>query len=315
MNKQRHRLADWQHSHDFIAHNHKGERGAQWVLVLTVLMMVVEISAGSLYHSMALIADGWHMSTHALAFLITLFAYRYARIHRYDMTFAFSPAKVGLLGAFASSIALGLVAILMLVQSVERFIQPQSIRFDEAIMVAFAGLLVNIVSAFLLHDHSHDVHSHDDHHHHDHNLKAAYLHVMADLLTSVLAISALAIGKLYAIEWLDPLMGVVGGLVILLWSKNLIHETSPLLLDHSASPDQCLEITAALEEDGQTAVVDLHVWQVGAGKFALVAALISQFPQSPEYYKKRLQTFGYLKHITVEVNRCDAEFAQLAEQP
>ena len=191
----------WLHSHDYVKHNHRGERRALWVFGLTFVTMLVEIVAGMQFHSMALLADGWHMSTHAAAFLITLIAYRYGRLHREDNTFAFSPAKVDILGGFASSIALAMVALMMIMQSVERLLVPQLIQFDEAIIVAVVGLTVNILSALLLNDHDHHHHHHQHthdhghhHHHHDHNLRAAYLHVIADALTSVLAIIALMAG-------------------------------------------------------------------------------------------------------------------------
>ena len=220
-----HQLENWQHSHDFARINRRGETRTKWVLFLTLTTMLVEIAAGMQFHSMALLADGWHMATHVMAFMIAIFAYRYSRVHQQDQTFAFSPAKVGILGGFASSIALAMVALMMVAQSAERILFPQIISFDEATIVAVAGLVINLLSALLLrdhHDHSHhhnhhghDHHDHHEHHHHhDHNLRAAYLHVIADAMTSVLAIVALLAGKYYGWDWLDTVMGFVGAVVI-----------------------------------------------------------------------------------------------------
>jgi cation diffusion facilitator family transporter len=314
------KLKDLQHHHDFAVINKKGERRTWWVLGLTFVTMVVEITAGTIFGSMALLADGWHMATHVAAFLITLFAYRYSRRHADDHTFAFSAGKVGVLGGFASSIALGVVAIMMLLESAERFFNPRMIHFDEAIIVAGVGLLVNIISAMLLkEDHHHDSHaSHHDHqdhtHHHDHNLKAAYAHVLADALTSVLAIIALVAGKYYGWIWLDAAMGIVGALVIARWSYTLIRESSPVLVDESLDLPHKLAIQAAIEQDADNRVADLHIWRVGPGHFAVIISLVSHHPQSPDYYKAllhsfyRIQGLGKLSHITVEVNVCaDAE--------
>lgn len=297
----------WLHSHDYVKHNHRGERRARWVFALTFFTMLVEIVAGMQFHSMALLADGWHMSTHAAAFLITLIAYRYGRLHREDHTFAFSPAKVDILGGFASSIALAMVALMMIMQSVERLLVPQLIQFDEAIIVAVVGLSVNILSAILLndHDHHHDHshgHQHGHHHHHDHNLRAAYLHVIADALTSVLAIIALMAGKYYGWNWLDPVMGLVGALVILLWAGGLVRETAPVLVDHSVPFSERQTILALIEAEDDCKVVDLHVWRMTANHHAAVIAIVTTDPQSPEQYRKRLKTLKYLDHVTIEVH-------------
>ncbi|MFZ2449020.1 MAG: CDF family Co(II)/Ni(II) efflux transporter DmeF [Methylovulum miyakonense] len=310
------KLKDLQHHHDFAVINKKGERRTWQVLVLTFLMMALEIAAGTVFGSMALLADGWHMATHVAAFVITLFAYRYSRLHADDHTFAFSPGKVGVLGGFASSIALGVVAIMMLVESGERILHPRDIHFDEAIIVAGAGLLVNVLCALLLkdhHDHDHNhAHHHDphEHHHQDHNLKAAYAHVLADALTSVLAIIALATGKYYGLNWLDPAMGIVGALIIARWSHSLIRETSPVLTDESLDLHYKTTIQQAIEQDADNRVADLHIWCVGPGHFAVIVSLVSHHPQSPDYYKALLKPFyrlkglGKLSHITVEVNQC-----------
>jgi cation diffusion facilitator family transporter len=302
-----HRLSNWQHPHDFARINRKGERRTKIVLLLTLVTMLVEIFAGIAFHSMALLADGWHMGTHVAAFLIAIFAYRYCRIHAHDDTFAFSPGKVSVLGGFASSIALAVVALIMLIESVQRILEPQTIHFNEAIAVAAFGLLINLVSALLLQDH----HDHGDpdihHHHHDHNLKAAYLHVLADALTSILAIIALTAGKYYGWVWLDPVMGLVGATVILLWSYSLIKETGPLLLDESIDEGYKAAVKETIEKDSDNRVTDLHIWRVGPGHYAIIMALVTQFPKTPEYYKALLASFHQLDHITVEVNQCVGE--------
>jgi cation diffusion facilitator family transporter len=322
-----HQLNHWQHSHNFARINHRGERGAKWVLLLTFVTMLVEIVAGTQFHSMALLADGWHMATHVMAFMIAIFAFRYSRIHQQDQTFAFSPAKVSVLAGFASSIALAMVALMMMAESAERLIMPQSIQFDEALWVAVAGLVINLLSALLLSDHDHghshghthhdhhghDHHDHHHHHHHDHNLRAAYLHVMADALTSVFAIVALLAGKYYGWIWLDSVMGFVGAIVILVWAWALIKETSPILLDQNIDEQYRQAIQDTLEEDGECRVVDMHLWRVSASHHAVIIGLVTQFPKSPSYYKILLNDFAHLDHITIEVNDC-SESACKAEQ-
>ena len=300
------------HEHDFAVFNKKGERRTKIVLILTFLTMALEIAAGILFGSMALLADGWHMGTHVAAFMITLFAYRYSRIHAHDHTFAFSAGKVGVLGGFASSVALGVVALMMLIESSERLLQPHLIRFDEAIAVASFGLVINFICALLLKDHHHHKHVHDYeqdpvHHHHDHNLRAAYLHVLADALTSVLAIIALVSAKFYGWNWLDPVMGIVGGLVITRWSYSLMKETSPVLLDESIDFKYKVAIKEKIESDADNRISDLHIWRVGPSHFAIIISLVSHTPKTPDYYKGLLKNFHKLTHITVEVNQCLGE--------
>jgi len=300
------------HEHDFAVFNKKGERRTKIVLILTFLTMALEIAAGILFGSMALLADGWHMGTHVAAFMITLFAYRYSRIHAHDHTFAFSAGKVGVLGGFASSVALGVVALMMLIESSERLLQPHLIRFDEAIAVASFGLVINFICALLLKDHHHHKHVHDYeqdpvHHHHDHNLRAAYLHVLADALTSVLAIIALVSAKFYGWNWLDPVMGIVGGLVITRWSYSLMRETSPVLLDESIDFKYKVAIKEKIESDADNRISDLHIWRVGPSHFAIIISLVSHTPKTPDYYKGLLKNFHKLTHITVEVNQCMGE--------
>lgn len=306
------------HEHDFTVINKKGERRTKQVLVLTFITMVLEIAAGILFESMALLADGWHMGTHVAAFMIAIFAYRYSRIHAHDQTFAFSTGKVGVLGGFASSVALGVVALMMSIESIERLLIPHTIHFDEAIAVAGFGLFINLISALLLrdhHDHSHHGHDHKNahHHHHDHNLKAAYIHVLADALTSVLAIIALMSGKYAGWNQLDPVMGIVGALVIMRWSYLLMKETSPLLLDESIELEYKKTIKEIIESDADNRISDLHIWRIAPGHFAVIMSLVSHTPQSPEYYKSLLKDFhresgiNRFSHITVEVNRCPGD--------
>lgn len=303
-----HKLSLLKHEHDFSAINKKGERRTKQVLVLTFLTMIVEIAAGAVFGSMALLADGWHMGTHVAAFMITLIAYRYSRVHAHDHTFAFSPGKVGVLGGYTSSVVLGIVALIMLVESGQRIANPHIIHFDEAIAVAGFGLFINLVCALLLRDHHH---SHDHAHHHDQNLKAAYLHVLADALTSVLAIAALTLGKYYGWHFLDPVMGIIGALIIMQWSYSLVRETSPVLLDESIALKHKLAIKEKIENDADNRISDLHIWRVGPGHFAIIISLVSHDPKAPEYYKdllKEIVGINKLSHITVEVNKCAGDF-------
>lgn len=305
-----HTLNLLKHEHDFSVINKKGERRTKQVLVLTFLTMMLEITAGTLFGSMALLADGWHMGTHVAAFMIAIIAYRYSRVHAHDQTFAFSAGKVGVLGGYTSSVALGIVALIMLVESGQRIVNPHIIHFNEAIAVAAFGLLINLICALLLQDRHHD---HDHTHHHDHNLKAAYLHVLADALTSVLAIIALVLGKYYGWNWLDPVMGIVGALIITQWSYALMKETSPVLLDESIALKYKLAIKEKIESDEDNRISDLHVWRVGPGHFAIIISLVSHNPKAPEYYKELLKEFrgggiNKLSHITVEVNQCSGDF-------
>lgn len=328
---------DAKHEHVFLGQNHaRNERKVWWVIVLTATMMVAEILAGSWYGSMALLADGWHMSTHAGAMLIAALAYWYARREARNSRYTFGTGKLGDLAAFASAIVLALIALLIAAESLFRLANPVEIEFNQAILVAIVGLAVNLVSAWLLrdephhhghhHDHGHHAHhnDHDNHHDHDghhahhahhhghhshhghvedHNLRAAYLHVLADALTSVLAIGALLFGRAYGWIWLDPLMGIVGGLVIARWSYGLIRDTSGVLLD--AVPQQAElteEIRERLETNGDR-IADLHLWQVGPGHHAAILSIVAHEPQEPTVYKDRLRGLSTLSHVTVEVAR------------
>lgn len=314
-------LDKWQHTHHFHIEGTHSERNTRRVIALTLTMMIVEIGAGMAFGSMALLADGWHMGTHAAALGITAFAYAYARRHKDNPRYSFGTGKVGVLGGFASAVALAVVALVMALESVQRFFVPVEIHFNEAIGVAVVGLIVNLVSAMMLHagDHhhhphehdarEHDDHEHDDHeddrhthwHHHDHNLRAAYLHVIADALTSVLAIVALLTGKMLGWVWMDPMMGIVGAILITRWSWGLMRDTSGILLDN-ASDKKIAAITAAIEADADNRVTDLHIWQVGSNRFAAIISVVTHFPQTPEYYKKLLENFSELEHLSVEVN-------------
>jgi cation diffusion facilitator family transporter len=300
---QTHELARWQHAHTFGTDEvHAGERKTRWVIAITFVMMVIEIGAGTLYGSMALLADGWHMSTHAAALGITAFAYTYARRRANDRRYTFGTGKVSALGGFGSAVSLGVVALLVLAESVGRLASPVPIRFDEAILVAVVGLIVNLVSALLLRDHEH-AEAHAAGHHHDHNLRGAYLHVLADAVTSVLAIFALAMGKLFGWTWLDAITGILGSIVIARWSFGLIADTSAVLLDAEVPDERRREIQAAVEADPSTRVSDLHLWRVGRRHLAAIVSVVSRQPREPEHYKHLLARFDDLAHVTIEVHR------------
>jgi len=275
-------------------------------------MMIVEISAGYLYGSMALLADGWHMGTHAAALGITVFAYTYARRHADNPQYTFSTGKVGVLGGFASAVVLVVIALLMGGESIKRLYAPVSIQFNEAIGVAVLGLAVNLVCAYLLHSgHSHD-HDHDhDHHHtghrHDHNLRAAYLHVLADALTSFLAIFALLTGKHFGWIRMDPLMGLVGAVVIIRWSYGLLTDTSKILLDREAAPELAEKIRKTIEADSDNLVADLHVWQVSPHHLSIILTIVTHFPKAPDHYKALVQELIGDAHLTVEVQKCESK--------
>ena len=285
------------------------------MLILTALTMVVEIVAGSVFGSMALLADGWHMGTHVAAFMITIYAYHYARKHADNPAYAFGTGKVGVLGGFASAVALAVVALVMLLESLQRIIDPQVIHFNEAIGVASLGLLVNVVSALLLKDdHAHTHHQeHHAHHDHDHNIRAAYLHVLADALTSLLAIVALLSGKYFGWSWMDPMMGVVGAIIITRWSYGLLRQTSPVLLDGSIGKEYQAAIKDAIERDADNRVCDIHVWKVAANHYAAIISLVTHFPKAAAHYKALLGDFHKLSHVTIEVNACDGDACMAPE--
>lgn len=299
-----HRLDDWRHDHVFLGAAHDRNERRTWLVVgLTAAMMAVEIAGGTIFGSMALLADGWHMSTHAGALAIAAFAYRFARRHARDPRFAFGTGKLGDLAGFASAVVLALVALMIGYESAARLLQPVPIHYPEATAIAVAGLAVNLLSAWMLgagHDHDHDGHPHD----HDHNMRAAFWHVMADALTSVLAIAGLLAAWSYGWRWADPAIGVVGALVIAHWSWRLIRESGAVLLDSTPDPHLAEAIRARLEA-GHDRIADLHVWRVGPGHHAAIVALVSDAPQPVEHYKARLADVVRLSHVTVEVHRCN----------
>ena len=301
-----HTLENWKHGHDFAVIHEHGERRTMQVLSLTLITMVIEIAAGAAFGSMALLADGWHMGTHTAAFMITIFAYRYARKNAADPQFTFGTGKVSVLGGFASAISLAAVAMMMTIESIQRLITPQIIHFNEAIGVAILGLTINLISAMLLQGHDHS-HHHDDQHHHDHNLKAAYFHVLADALTSVLAIIALFSGKFFGWNWLDPIIGIVGAIVITRWAYTLLKETGPILLDKSSDNIIASKVKEKIEADSDNIVSDLHLWKVSPNHYAVIISLVTHFPKPVEYYKKLLVDFADYMHITVEVHHCASE--------
>jgi cation diffusion facilitator family transporter len=304
----------WQHDHAFDAGNIAGERSTRVVMWITAIMMVAEIAAGWSYNSMALLADGFHMSSHAVAIGLSAFAYAAARRHAGDSRFAFGTWKIEVLAGFASAIFLLVVVALMLVGSVERLLAPAPIHYLEAIVIAAIGLVVNIVSAFILgaaHHHDHGDHPHETHdhaHHHDLNLKSAYVHVMADAATSVLAILALAGGWLYGWAWLDPVTGIVGALVVALWAKRLIADTGKVLLDREMDHPVVDEIREAIMEKGrlsETSIADLHVWRVGKSNYACAISLVTHDRElTPARVREWLSQHNEIVHTTIEIHHC-----------
>ena len=273
-------------------------------------MMVVEIITGLVFHSMALLADGWHMSTHVTAFLIAALAYHFSRRHSADPRFSFGTGKMGVLGGFASAVVLSVVAFLMAGESVRRLFVPLSIHFDQAIGIACAGLVVNLVCALLLkehHDHPHGQ-DHGHHHHRDLNRRAAYFHVLADTFTTFTAICALLAGKFFGWSWLDPVVGVVGSAVVFSWAYTLLRDTSGILLDRTPESSDLLdEIRRAIESDGDSLITDLHVWQVGAGVFAAIVSIVAHQPRSADAYRQLLKEHEELVHVTIEIRLCPDE--------
>jgi cation diffusion facilitator family transporter len=303
-----HSLENWTHEHFFLgAHHARNERRTWLVVGLTTAMMIAEIIGGSIFGSMALLADGWHMSTHAAALSIAALAYLYARKHAHDPRFAFGTGKLGEVAAYTSAIVLAMIALLIGYESVLRLAQPVPIAYGEAMGIAVIGLIVNLVCAWLLReDHDHHAHAHDHDHHHDHadnNLRAAYIHVLADAATSVLAIGSLALAWAFGWVWIDPVVGLVGAAVIASWSYGLIRDAGAVLLD--VVPDQYAadEIRKRLEKDGDR-VSDLHLWQIGPGHRAAVISIVTDRPQPPSTYKQRLSGLHGLSHVSVEVEQC-----------
>jgi cation diffusion facilitator family transporter len=314
------------HALDTVTHLHvfldeargRAETRTRLVVGLTAVMMVVEIVAGLAFGSMALLADGFHMASHAAALGLAAVAYAYARRNARSRRYTFGTGKVGALAGHTSAVVLGVIALIMAYESFGRLLAPVPIDFGAAMLVAAVGLLVNLASAVLLggHDHDHADHHHADHHdhahHHDHNLRAAYMHVLADALTSVLAIAALAGGRFFGWSWLDPLLGIVGGGVILWWSYGLITASSRTLLDAEASPAKADAIRARVEADADNRVTDLHLWRVGPHHLAAIVSVMTHQPRPPDHYKGLLDGIDELAHVTVEVTPCPGEVCKAA---
>lgn len=296
---------DFHHSHNYLQEDEKiakNEKRTFYVVLLTSLMMIVEIITGYLTGSMALLADGWHMASHAGALSISLIVYKLAKSRRLNDKFAFGAGKFIPLGGYTSAILLAFVALLMMAESIERFISPQSIQFNEAILVAIVGLIVNVTSAFLLSgDNHHHGHGSDHHHHHDHNLKSAYIHVLADALTSILAIFALLIGKHFGAIWLDPVMGIVGAIVILKWAYNLCKDTGWELMDGHVKTLPPGKIKDFIEKS-DVKVTDLHLWRIAPNALACEVSLVSEKHRGASFYKDLLKKEFGIRHIVIEEN-------------
>ena len=319
------------HSHVFLGSGHEQNERKTWaVIALCGAMMLVEIIGGSMFGSLALVADGLHMSTHAGAMLIAALAYTYARRHAHDRRFVFGTGKLGDLAGFSSAIILAMIALLIGYEAVARLLAPIPIQFTEAIPIAVVGLLVNIASAWLLsdaehHDHSHGhghghghahdhEHSDDDHDseahrpvsagghaaHRDYNIRSAYIHVMADAIVSVLAITGLVLARTFGWLWMDPVAGIIGALVIANWSYGLIRDTGRILLDMQPDQDMASKLRAAIECDGDQ-LADLHLWRLGPGHLGAVLSVVTHQPRDCAFYRARLQAFKTLSHVTVEV--------------
>lgn len=306
-------LSNWTHPHVFDAGNRAAERGTRLVMWITLVMMAAEILAGWWFNSMALLADGWHMSSHALAIGLSAFAYGAARRHAADPRFAFGTWKIEVLGGFASAILLLAIAALMVAGSVERLFAPQPIRYPEAIAVATLGLIVNVVCALILgqsHDHDHHGHGHDHGHghvgHDDLNLKSAYLHVIADAATSLLAIVALLGGWFHGWDWLDPLMGIVGAVLVGIWARGLLIDTGKVLLDREMDHPVVEEIRDVVES-ADTQITDLHVWRVGKGAYACALSVLTHdVDLTPTELRARLAVHEEVVHVTIEIQVCTA---------
>ncbi|AGW88621.1 MULTISPECIES: CDF family Co(II)/Ni(II) efflux transporter DmeF [Cupriavidus] len=321
-----HDLSAWTHSHAFDTGNRAAERGTRLVMAITAVTMVVEIAAGLWFNSMALLADGWHMSSHALAIGLSAFAYAAARRYAGDWRFAFGTWKIEVLAGFASAVFLLGIAALMAAGSVERLFSPQAIHYREAMAVTALGLLVNLGCALILgghshgHDHGHDHghghhhHDHDGQHHHDINLRAAYMHVLADAATSVLALVALAGGWWLGLAWLDPVMGLVGAALVGKWAIGLLRQSGTVLLDREMDHpvvEEVREVLASLDHghnqgEQPTSVTDLHVWRVGRQKFACIVSLVTHDQAlTPQRVRQALSVHEELVHVTVEISRCE----------
>jgi len=285
------------HGHDFLPLGQAANERRTWLVIgLTTLTMAVEIISGLVFGSMALLADGWHMASHASALSITAFAYYMARRHKENPRFTFGTGKVGDLAGYTSAFLLGVIAVLMVYESIQRLVYPVAISFDQAIAVAVIGLIVNIVSAVVLRERGGGDETRDP------NIRAAYFHVLADALTSILAITALTLGRIRGWTFLDPVMGMVGAVVIGRWSIGLMRTSGRVLLDINTNDDLVRRIRTALQEGEQSSIDDLHVWQLGPGQYGAVVSLRSNLGRAPDVYKERLCRIPGLAHVTIEVN-------------
>lgn len=340
-------LEAWAHSHAFGQEYRKaGEARTLLVIAITAAMMVIEIAAGIMFHSMALLADGLHMASHAAALGISAFAYIYARKHAHDARFSFGTGKVNALGGYTGAVLLAIFALMMAYESSLRLLNPVAIEFNQAIGVAVLGLVVNGVSMLILghghehthadehghghhhhHDHDHDhehehghEHQHHDHHahahahgqHQDHNLRAAYLHVLADALTSLLAIFALLSGKYFGLNWMDPAMGIVGAVLVARWSVGLLRSTTSVLLDAQGSEGIQQAIRRAIEHRDDERIADLHVWAIGPNIYAAEIVVVAHDPLSPDAYKRRIPASLGVAHVAIEIHRCPHQDAPTA---
>jgi cation diffusion facilitator family transporter len=300
-------VSKWEHEHTFKQDRmREGERKTLIVIAITITMMVVEIVAGILFGSMALLADGLHMGSHATALSISAVAYVYARKYAKDRKFSFGTGKVNALAGFSSAVLLVVFAVMMGWESVGRLIDPVAISFNQAILVSVVGLIVNLACMLILGRRSHHHHEHQAHEHEDadHNLRAAYLHVIADALTSLLAVFALLGGKFFGLNWMDPLMGIVGAGMVARWSWGLLGDTSGVLLDRQGPAEICEKVKSAIESVGDDRVCDLHLWSVGPGIYAASISIVAEEPHPGEYYKTLIPGDLGVVHTTVEVHRC-----------
>lgn len=325
-----HDLSRWQHDHDWTPDRSASARRTHAVIAITLVMMVAEIGAGAWWQSMALLADGWHMGTHAAALGVTALAYALTRRWAGDTRFSLGPWKVEVLGAYTSALLLGVVAIAIAAESLLRLVSPRAVDYEPSLWVAAIGLVVNLVCARLLHapgahphdgghghDHDHDHDHHAAHHAHAHhdaaagdlNLKAAYLHVLADAATSVLAIIALLAGKYAGLAWLDPATGLVGAAMIAWWSRGLLARTGKILLDREMDDPLATQLRQRLEADGDARVADLHLWRVGDARFAAHSTLVADVPLAADAYRARVAELPALVHLSIEVNCCPGQAA------
>lgn len=297
-------LSRWRQPHDF-RHGHEAaaEKRLRWVIAITVIVMVGELAGGCAFGSMALVADGWHMGSHAAALSISVLGYVAARRFAGHVHFTFGTGKISPLAAYSSALLLGAVAVVMAVQSVQRLVSPVPVKFDEALLFATIGLLVNFACAWILRGQHGHRHAHGEGHH-DHNLAAAYLHVVADALTSLLAIGALLGGKLFGWVALDAAMGLVGAVIIAHWAVGLIGRSARVLVD-AEDTGPLTERVRDLLEQGSTRVADLHVWRVGLDAYACIATVVTGDALSAEALKSRLAQVREIRHITIEVNMHD----------